>query len=118
MRRIVTAAGLAVVFAAGLGTAAHSEDGQTAHESEGRSTAYESQVRANPAKCRVTDPTDTPLNVRTGPNAAIVATLRNGKLVTILNEVTTGGKGWAYIGDFSDGNRPIGWVYREFLSCF
>jgi hypothetical protein len=69
-------------------------------------------------RCRVMDPTGTPLNVRTEPNGPVVATLENGVLVTVLSQTTDArGKPWAFIGDYSD-NRPLGWVFREFIACF
>jgi hypothetical protein len=64
------------------------------------------------------DPTGTLLNVRAEPNGPIVATLENGVLVTVLSRTTDArGKPWTYIGDYSD-NRPLGWVFREFIACF
>ncbi|MGP0061736.1 MAG: peptide-binding protein [Beijerinckiaceae bacterium] len=69
-------------------------------------------------RCRVMDPTGTPLNVRTEPNGPIVATLENGVLVTVLSRSTDArGKPWAFSGNYSD-NRPLGWVFREFIACF
>jgi Bacterial SH3 domain len=70
------------------------------------------------ARCRVMDPTGTPLNVRTEPNGPIVSTLDNGVLVSVISQTTDSrGKAWSFVGDYSD-NRPIGWVFREFISCF
>jgi hypothetical protein len=70
------------------------------------------------ARCRVMDPTGTPLNVRTEPNGPIVSTLENGVLVTIISQARDSrGKAWSFVGDYSD-NRPIGWVFREFIACF
>ena len=69
-------------------------------------------------RCRVMDPTGTPLNVRAEPNGPIVSTLRNGVLVTVISQTTDArGKAWSFVGDFSN-NRPIGWVFREFIACF
>jgi serine protease Do len=67
-------------------------------------------------RCRVMDPTDTPLNVRTAPGGRIVGTLSNGTLVTILDRSSVGERMWAYVGRFED-RGPIGWVYREYLDC-
>jgi uncharacterized protein YraI len=63
------------------------------------------------AECVVTDPTGTPLNIRSSPNGRIVGTLRNGARVTI-ETVTydSQGRAWANIG--------VGWVFREFISCY
>lgn len=69
-------------------------------------------------RCRVTDPTGTPLNVRTGPNGKIVGKVRNGKLVTTLEYTSDrSGRPWVYVADYKS-EEPIGWVYREFVSCF
>ena len=69
-------------------------------------------------RCRVMDPTGTPLNVRTAPNGVIVGTLPNGILVSIMDTSTdANGKPWAYISRFDNG-ETIGWVFREFISCF
>lgn len=69
-------------------------------------------------RCRVMDPTGTPLNVRTAPYGRIVDTLDNGMLVT-TRDVTTdrSGRAWVYISDLDTG-KPIGWVYREYIACF
>jgi hypothetical protein len=67
-------------------------------------------------RCRVTDPTGTPLNVR-DLNMKIIGTLGNGLLVYIQRDGTDPrGKPWAFVAK-PDG-APIGWVYREFISCF
>lgn len=42
------------------------------------------------SRCRVMDPTSTPLNVRTAPNGRIVGALPNGLLVTVLDRATDG----------------------------
>lgn len=69
-------------------------------------------------RCTVTDPTGTPLNVRTDPNGRIVGTVRNGQPVTILDTTADGrGRPWVYIAESRSGD-PIGWVFREFVSCF
>ena len=70
------------------------------------------------SRCRVMDPTGTPLNVRTEPNGPIASTLSNGVLVTIISQTTDAhGKVWSFVGDYSN-NRPLGWVFREFIACF
>ena len=70
------------------------------------------------ARCRVMDPTGTPLNVRTGPNGRVVGEIDNGALVTIYDRTTDArGRPWVYVGRYSDG-RAMGWVYREFIACF
>jgi len=63
------------------------------------------------AACIVTDPTGTPLNIRTVPNGEIIGTLRNGAAVTIQSTAYDNrGRLWANIG--------VGWVFREFISCY
>ena len=70
------------------------------------------------SRCRVTDPTGTPLNIRTAPYGRIVGTIANGRLVTIIDRSQDRrGKPWVYIADAYNG-EPLGWVYREFVSCF
>ena len=69
-------------------------------------------------RCRVTDPTGTPLNVRTAPYGRVVGTLPNGALVSVIDRSRdSAGKSWVYVADRRDG-APLGWVYREFISCF
>jgi hypothetical protein len=69
-------------------------------------------------RCKVTDPTGTPLNVRAQPNGKIIGTLANGTLVAILEYAPDdNGKPWAKVAHHET-KRPIGWVFREFVSCF
>jgi SH3 domain-containing protein len=69
------------------------------------------------SRCRVMDPTGTPLNVRTTPNGHIVGTLNNGDQVTVLDRTSDRkGKAWVYVGNYEN-NKPIGWVFREFIAC-
>ena len=82
--------------------------------------AYLAVVASAPAlayeRCRVTDPTGTPLNVR-DLNMNITGTLQNGTLVFIQRDGRDArGKPWSYI--VAPNGDPIGWVYREFISCF
>jgi uncharacterized protein YraI len=66
--------------------------------------------------CTVADPTGTPLNVRAGPNGAILGALYNGTTVQILRRtVDANGKSWAYIAPQGAGRN--GWVFSAFLSC-
>jgi hypothetical protein len=70
------------------------------------------------SRCKVMDPTGTPLNVRSTPSGDIVGTLTNGVLVSIVDSsVDANGKSWAYVARHSDG-APIGWVFREFIACY
>jgi hypothetical protein len=67
--------------------------------------------------CRVTDPTTTPLNVRTSPDGRIVGSLRNGDLVSVLDPASNKrGRSWVFVGRFED-RMPLGWVFREYLDC-
>ena len=70
------------------------------------------------SRCRVMDPTGTPLNIRTSPNGSIIGTLPNGLLVSV-SDITRDGRGrpWALVAQYETGRR-IGWVFREFISCF
>ena len=72
-------------------------------------------VDDNVGICRVADPTGTPLNVRTFPNGTIVATFKNGDPVTILDSRAFRGSTWVYFG--TPDLKPIGWVYRNYVSC-
>jgi hypothetical protein len=84
---------LAVLFAATAGSAAYSAE-----------------------RCRVTDPTGTPLNVRNF-RGEIIDTVVNDRIVMVRRYgEDEHHKPWALI-DTPDG-EPIGWVYREFISCF
>jgi hypothetical protein len=75
-------------------------------------------VAAAQTRCRVLDPTGTPLNIRTSPNGSIVGTLRNGLLVSIVDSAADDrGRPWALVAQFETGRR-IGWVFREFIACF
>lgn len=69
-------------------------------------------------RCRVLDPTGTPLNVRTAPNGVTIGTIANGVLVTVIDRTfDAAGKPWVYVAGFDNG-RPIGWIFREFIACF
>ena len=69
------------------------------------------------ADCIVADPTPTPLNVRTAPNGRIVATLANGQAVTIIDYANDAQmRSWVYVADAAT-DRPIGWVFREYVVC-
>ncbi len=69
-------------------------------------------------QCRITDPTGTPLNVRQGPQGRIIGTIRNGVSVHIAATARDHkGKPWVQIVEGERG-RAIGWVIREFVSCY
>lgn len=70
------------------------------------------------SRCKVMDPTGTPLNIRTAPNGEIIGKAANGALVTIIDRATDGrGRGWVYVAHRASG-EPLGWVYREFIACY
>ena len=69
-------------------------------------------------RCIVSDPTGTPLNVRASPQGPIMSTIPNGANVRITNTTRDyKGQPWAYIVGWENG-RQIGWVFREFVSCY
>jgi uncharacterized protein YgiM (DUF1202 family) len=69
-------------------------------------------------RCIVSDPTGTNLNVRATPQGSITGTIGTGALVRVVD---TGrdykGQPWAYIVGW-EGGEQIGWVFREFVSCY
>lgn len=70
------------------------------------------------SRCRVMDPTGTPLNIRQTPAGRIVGQLPNGMLVNRAETVRDErGRAWVFVHDRETGD-PIGWVYREFVACF
>ncbi len=85
--------------------------------------AFTALIAAAPAgaqstRCRVMDPTGTPLNIRDQPNGVIIGSVRNGRLVTRLrSRDDERGRPWSYVAD-RDTGEPLGWVYREFIACF
>jgi hypothetical protein len=69
-------------------------------------------------RCKVTDPTGTPLNVRESPNGKVIGTLANGTLVSVVeSKNAANGKPWVKVRHYTT-MQPIGWVFREFVSCF
>jgi hypothetical protein len=72
------------------------------------------------AVCQVTDPTGTPLNVRSQPNGPVVNSLRSGREVYIEDiAYDSQGRSWAKVGGYYNGKyRVWGWVFREFISCY
>ena len=70
------------------------------------------------SRCRVMDPTGTPLNIRAAPNGEIVGKAENGALVTIIDTTRDSrGRPWAYVAHMASG-QPLGWVFREFVACY
>jgi hypothetical protein len=70
--------------------------------------------------CKVTDPTGTPLNVRSEPNGKVVNSLRNGREVYIHQTAYDNkARPWVRVGGYYQGKYRIwGWVLREFISCY
>ncbi|WP_426124890.1 SH3 domain-containing protein [Pararhizobium sp. PWRC1-1] len=66
------------------------------------------------AGCVVSDPTATPLNVRSGPQGRVLSTLPNGTAVVIVEERSFAGKRWAKV-SATDGT--LGWVFATYLDC-
>ncbi|MBN9080705.1 MAG: hypothetical protein BGP04_20740 [Rhizobiales bacterium 62-17] len=81
----------------------------------GFSAIFATQALAD--RCKVMDPTGTPLNVRSAPQGRVIGQLPNGAQVQMVEtEDDARGKIWARITRM-DG-RPVGWVFREFVSCY
>jgi hypothetical protein len=75
-------------------------------------------AEAQSPRCRVMDPTGTPLNLRDRPNGGVLGQVRNGTLVESTRIASDErGRPWAYIVDRNSG-EPLGWVFREFIACF
>ncbi len=67
--------------------------------------------------CRVSDPTGTPLNVRTAPNSVVIGTLPNGARVRLVQVVSgPDRKRWAFVAHPDDG-AAIGWIFRDYVIC-
>ncbi len=70
------------------------------------------------ARCMVTDPTGTPLNVRTSPWGKVIGTVPNGMVVRVIDSAKDDkGRPWVYVRAY-EGGAPLGWVFREFVSCY
>lgn len=68
--------------------------------------------------CKVTDPTGTPLNARATPNGKVVGKVNNGTVVYVAQyDYDDKGRPWALVFNAKN-NKYIGWVYREFISCY
>lgn len=80
--------------------------------------AFGVAAEAQSRRCRITDPTGTPLNVRATPGGEVVGQLPNGMLVNRAETVRDDrGRTWLFLHNRETGD-PIGWVYREFVACF
>ncbi|AWY19471.1 SH3 domain-containing protein [Moraxella bovis] len=75
-------------------------------------------ISAHAQTCKVTDPTGTPLNVRATPNGKIIGKIKNNTTVYV-SEYAYDDKGRPWIMVFNaKTSKYIGWVYREFISCY
>jgi len=70
--------------------------------------------------CKVTDPTETPLNIRDEPNGKIINKLRNDREVYITDTTYDNkNRPWVYLEGYYKGEyRHWGWAIREFVSCY
>jgi hypothetical protein len=68
--------------------------------------------------CEVTDPSPSPLNVRDEPWGNILRKLKDGTVVwrTGQTETDDDGNTWVEV-SLRRGGRPLGWVFREYISC-
>lgn len=75
-------------------------------------------LSAHAQTCKVTDPTGTPLNARATPNGKIISKVKNNTVVYV-SEYAYDDKGrpWALVFNAKN-NKYIGWVFREFISCY
>lgn len=64
--------------------------------------------------CEVNDPGGKQLNVRSGPNGDIIATMRNGIKVEFIEEKKAKGKTWTLISKFGAGT---GYVFGDYIRC-
>lgn len=68
--------------------------------------------------CKVTDPTGTPLNVRDGVSGKVIGKLTNGRVVYVAEYgYDYKNRPWVLVFDAKTDDY-IGWVYREFISCY
>lgn len=75
-------------------------------------------VSAHAQTCKVTDPTGTPLNVRATPNGKVIGKVKNNTVVYVSKyDYDNKGRPWALIFNAKN-DKYIGWVYREFISCY
>jgi hypothetical protein len=68
-----------------------------------------------PPVCTVVDPTGTPLNVRAKPAGKILANLRNGQEVVVIDHADVRGQRWAHVSKFE--YMEPGWVFASYLKC-
>ena len=70
------------------------------------------------SRCKVMDPTGTPLNIRAAPNGEVIGVAANGAMVSIIgNARDNRGRPWVYVAH-RDSGQALGWVFREFIACY
>ena len=78
--------------------------------------ASAAQAQVPRGTCMISDPTGTPLNVRSAPAGRIIGNLYNGDFVVMTGTAPdANGRNWAQVTGTSTDIR--GWVFREFISC-
>lgn len=82
-----------------------------------RAEASRAERSQSSISCLVTDPTGTPLNVRSAPNgSSIVTTLSNGRRVIPYRVAyDRQNRPWILVGDSIN---SWGWVFGPYVSCF
>jgi hypothetical protein len=70
-------------------------------------------------RCKVADPTGTPLNIRASPNGKILRTIKNDTIVYVeQTTLDSKNRSWVQISQSIGNERKIlGWVFRDFISC-
>lgn len=68
--------------------------------------------------CKITEPKGGPLNARVVPDGRIINKLQNGRKV-YLGEISydSAGQPWIKVYEANSG-RYLGWVFREYISCY
>lgn len=84
----------------------------------GLSMVFTMPTTAFAQTCKVTDPTGIPLNARATPNGKIIGQVKNGTTVYVSEyDYDNKGRPWALVFNART-DRYIGWVFREFISCY
>ena len=72
-------------------------------------------------KCIVTDPSGTPLNVRSAPGGKTILTSLPNGVTVLISDYGKDAKGndWAHIASLNgDPKAKGGWVRKDLVSCF
>ena len=84
----------------------------------GLSMALAMPTTAFAQPCKVTTPTGTPLNARATPNGKVIGQVKNGTTVYVSEyDYDDKGRPWVLV-FHARTDRYIGWVFREFISCY